>query len=593
MKHIYITEDNIRQMVVESVRYLITESQRSRQAKREMEKVAKSFNVDDSEINELITLFRKTVYHGIDLGDKYGHKYAPSFFRMYINDEITDIGKANDVIKYLIKLCNEKDGFVINPDSFNVDAFNKISSEYDEYNTKQMEDANNVEYAGDTRYKILSDIDFDTAKKYGDYSSPDSPLCYTQKEDVWEDWTSGGLNTCYLLLRDDWATVKPVHEDGTNSHKGNPYDDYGESMIYIFVDPKGNLVKSNTRWNHDADYTTHNTDCDHAYTPAEISQLVGKPFRKAFPPNKERLEKRKDELEELYRNLKTCSDLWDLFDDVDEDGDYSIVKFKSMYNVITDGNKILSPQVWFNDISFENDGFFAVYNQSFGGNFLNKDGTFLLDVWPDRCLSFKEGVAVIKRGNKFTYIKTDGTYLTDMWFDNAESLHEGFGAVKNNGKWNFIKKDGTLLWNGKPFSEVRRFNEGHAVVKNDEGYYNFINSDCTFVWDGPWFENVSPQFMFGFACVRRREDHKWNFLKENGEILKPDTWFNKVFDFDKIGCGIVRNENRQYNFIDKNGKIIYDGEWFVSFYFGDNKTYWNVMCSDRKWHRLYKNGTLV
>ena len=51
--------------------------------------------------------------------------------------------------------------------------------------------------------------------------------------------------------------------------EGNPYDEYGTSMIFVFIDPEGNITASNCRWNHRTE-GEYNGSVDHAFTKTTL-----------------------------------------------------------------------------------------------------------------------------------------------------------------------------------------------------------------------------------------------------------------------------------------------------------------------------------
>lgn len=151
----------------------------------------------------------------------------------------------------------------------------RFKGEFEREDEMDTEEANSV--ARTSRYEILEVTDFETAKYYGDRSCSSSKLCYTQDEGTWKNWTNRGLNTVYVCLRRGWEDIpEKVTED-------NPYDMYGTSMIFAFISPKGELLRSNCRWNH------HNIGkyvggVDNAFTKSSLSRTVGVPFDEVFKP---------------------------------------------------------------------------------------------------------------------------------------------------------------------------------------------------------------------------------------------------------------------------------------------------------------------
>ena len=125
-------------------------------------------------------------------------------------------------------------------------------------------------------------------------------------------------------MHKDWKNVEKKHDDDTNS----PYDTYGRSMIFVFVDAEGNLAYCNTRWNHDATYDAeHSTD--HALDEREISEIVGVNFYEVFKPKAKNLED-----DPVYR-LSKGDDIDDIFDYVKQrTNGFKVVGLNGRFNVL-------------------------------------------------------------------------------------------------------------------------------------------------------------------------------------------------------------------------------------------------------------------
>jgi hypothetical protein len=151
------------------------------------------------------------------------------------------------------------------------------------------------EYDGNTPYEIVPIPDFNTAKKWGRLSSPGKNgdygrLCYTDGENTWnsERFGDDGRNKCFLLLNQD--TYKKWGDgECPPFNEYSPYDEYGLSMVWVFITPEGKLHASNTRWNHGAqnkipDFTNiyGGTEVDKSFDKKGIEKLLKKKFSDAF-----------------------------------------------------------------------------------------------------------------------------------------------------------------------------------------------------------------------------------------------------------------------------------------------------------------------
>jgi hypothetical protein len=152
----------------------------------------------------------------------------------------------------------------------------------------------NPRYGGEP----LGPLSFEESKEYGEYSGEDAgkgggQICYTTQTWQRQHYSNNEQNSLYLLLRDDWKTVNTTH-DGSQANNGLPapynqkngYDDYGLSMVFVWVTPDGELAYCNTRWNHRAEYITR--DVDQAFDVATLEKLMGAKFEDVFKVFKEK-----------------------------------------------------------------------------------------------------------------------------------------------------------------------------------------------------------------------------------------------------------------------------------------------------------------
>ena len=330
-----------------------------------------------------------------------------------------------------------------------------------------LEAANSVETRTD--YDIKEVPDFETAEYYGDRTCSESKLCYTQYEDTWDNYTRHGACKVYVCLRNGWENVPEV------PGPGNPYDEYGTSMIFVFIDENGDIAYSNCRWNH---HTTgeYQGDVDHAFTKATLSQTVGVRFSDVFKPySREELHARGFVfLDEVQEMLDSGADPEDVFDYVGSFGEgFAKVNLNDKWNFINQEGKLVSNQ-WFDDVGDFSEGFARVaLNNKW--NFINQKGKLLSNQWFDDVGPFREGFAKVLLNNKYNFINQDGKPLSNQWFDNVYYFLEGFARVVLNKKCNFINQEGKLLSN-QWFDSTNDFRGGFAIVKLNGEYY-FIDTE--------------------------------------------------------------------------------------------------------------------
>lgn len=301
----------------------------------------------------------------------------------------------------------------------------------------------NSQYNGgmNKKYTILSDIDFQKAHEYEPYTASKSVLCFTQKKSTWNKYINKGNNVAYLLLRDGWENEPEEHG------KGTPYDDYGLSMIFLFVDGDGNLAYSTTRWNHDTNGKYSNVD--HAFTKEYISNLLNVNFNSVFKGNNAFKNKVKNAIERVRRGEPVKSVFKDPLPVImyGENRYMYLVKFDEKYNVVDEDGNLLFPNMWFEGLSaFNSDGIaWCRFNNM--ENFATANGEILSKkLWFDDTFEFVNGFALVKLNGLCNLIDKQGNILSpNQWFSTVKNFNDdGFAEVGIKGKTFFVDRSGNL-----------------------------------------------------------------------------------------------------------------------------------------------------
>ena len=370
-------------------------------------------------------------------------------------------------------------------------------------------------FDGTSNYRIVHIPSYDDATKYYKYTCKGSRWCLTHMENMWEHYTSNGVNKVYFALREGFENEAEVKGEGF------PYDSYGLSMISVIVTPEDDLAYCTLRWNH---FGKNGAD-DSAFgkDKGKLEDVVGGNFETLFKGYT------KEELSEMGVKYVSFTDVptlleqgvpWDeIFDDYYGFSEgFAIVKLNEKRNYIGEDGKLLSP-TWFEYCNVFSEGFGAV-GLNGKWNYVGKDGKLLSPTWFDYCYDFRNGFATVvlnvEKNEKWNYIGEDGKLLSDVWFDGGLHFSEGFASVKLNGKWKYIGKDGKLL-SSDWFDECHDFRNGFGIV----------------VLNG-----------------------KRNYIGKDGNVLSP-TWFDYCYDF-REGFACVKL-NGETNYIDKDGRL-YDSE---------------------------------
>ena len=427
----------------------------------------------------------------------------------------------------------------------------------DDRQKEEDERLNSTEFSDEINleYEILSDIDYKTAHEYGNYSCPRSKLCYTQSETTWNQYTQSGRNTVYLILKKDWKEIPDEHGPNT------PYDEYGLSMIFVFVDPSGNIAYSNTRWNHEIQDNPH-TQVDHSFTKEQISKLLGINFNRYFKPS----DKFKTRIEESLFEYKKTKDLKAFDEHSDFVDGWAIITIMGYCNFINEAGDLKSPE-WL--------AIKKMYdNQMIIGNH-----------------------GIIEKDGKYNFINTKGILYkpddTSAWFDWAHIYKVNSNEIaldvmkytsQHEGNHNILSKDGTFHYKGDDYHQwpnrLNDFYEGFALFQTQGGMYNFMNADGDVLYrpdanEDEWFSSGA-RFKDGKGRVELtyKDNSTYNFIDKSGNLL---------LDIDKIGhiahaeefndgFAVVRFDD-QYpaaNYIDENGNILLKKNVYTAqdFYYG-------------------------
>ena len=130
------------------------------------------------------------------------------------------------------------------------------------------------------------------------------------------------------------------------------------------------------------------------------------------------------------------------------------------------------------------DGFSWVKNEEGQVGFINSNGDLKIGFEYTAAKDFTDGVAQIRKGDNWVYLKEDGTTMTPPVADTYGKFSEGMAYFKTDGKVGFIDKEGKPVIK-QQFDAVRDFQNGYAAAEvNDK--WGVIDKS------GNWV--VKPQF---------------------------------------------------------------------------------------------------
>ena len=436
-------------------------------------------------------------------------KFTLGVTRMYCQGQLNNariISNLNSTLKLLSAHLNEYDRNLNNLSAQElIDRFAQTRQNNLE---QEKEEINSMQFNGQSRYQIVPINSFEEAKQYYEYTNPDSRWCLTHMENMFNSYTSDGINQVYFCLREGFENVP--QEVG----EGCPLDEYGLSMISVIVNENGELAYCTTRWNHE------NGGSDSAMTAKEISEVVGVNFYNVFKPNNKWNELVQHAMERI-RNGESPEDVFDECEDFSEG--YAVIFLKNKFNWINIEGKLLSPNQWFDCCGNFNDGYAAIeLNDKW--NLIDAEGNLLFpNQWFDWCGDFNHGYVVIRTNNKFNWINIEGKLLSpNQWFNGGGNFYDGYAIIGLNDKgYNFIDTEGNLLSPNQWFNDCYSFYNGYAVVILNSSY-NLIDTEGNLLSPNQWF-NWCGKFNDGHARVKLYG--KYYYINGEGKLYDEDKKF--------------------------------------------------------------------
>ena len=480
-------------------KYLLTESQESKSISAAKKLLMQRLGYDEQQADEFVRVKLRNDLPVLRTPE--GGKFILGVTRMYIDGELNDaniIGNLNSTLKLVASDAhiNEYDRN-LNNISAN-DLINRFAKAISDNLNAEKEEINQMVFDTPSDYEIVKIDSFEQASEYGKYTS----WCVTHNRNMFNSYTSEGMNQFYFCLKNDFEYIKP------NKGENCPLDEYGLSMIAVSVDEKGMLNTCTCRWNHD------NGGNDSIMNTKEISQVVGVNFFDVFKPSN----MWEDLVTNAINRLKNGENPRNIFDDYEEQkNNFILISLNGKFNYIKPNNELLSPNQWY-----------------------------------DVCYDFVNGFAIVELKRKCNFINEEGKILfPDQWFGGCGNFVDGIARVKSNGRWNYINTNGELLSPNQWFDECKTFSNGFSIVCID-WKYNYINTNGEILFPNQWLDGCGDFDDDGICAVLLNNKISW--LKDTGEMLYPNQWFDCYFD-ESSNTGEVNINGKQY-YLNNEGQII-------------------------------------
>lgn len=547
MRKLRLTESQFHGLMTNIIKesIMLLESQESKSISQAKRLVMDRLGYNESEADNFV---RVSLRNDLPvLRTPAGGKFILGAARMFCDGELKDaqdINNLNSTLKLVASEThiNEYDRN-LNGLSLN-DLLEKFAKAISDNLEREKMEINGMQFNNQSDYNIVKINSFEDASEYSEYTT----WCITHYEDMFESYTSNGLNQFYFCLKNGFEDVEPDVDDNT------PLDEYGLSMIAVSVDENGALNTCTCRWNHD------NGGNDSIMGTKEISQVIGLNFFDVFKPN-QRWQKC---LERVQTELANGTPLDDIFDTVEKalDGKVFVVSIDDRYNILTRSKTFLSTK-WFSyatDISKYGINAIKVSLDRTKQNLMNARGELLLKDWVTSIYlsSEHEYRAIIYLNGKYNVISNNGELVSKEWFDNVLQVSDYYVPVEIGGKWNVYCLYGYYVCD-RWYDYVGSYMRGLAVVALD-GKENLINRKGNLVSE-QWFDEIESPDYRGFRTVW--SSHKCNVINSEGVLLSQQ-WLDGVEGPDRQGYFTVFVSDKT-NLMTVEGKIV-SPQWFDEIY---------------------------
>lgn len=180
----------------------------------------------------------------------------------------------------------------------------------------------------------------------------------------------------------------------------------------------------------------------------------------------------------------------------------------------------------YNSLSDFKDGF-AVVEKGEKWGVINTEGKEVVPCVYDLVGSFNEELAVVCKNDKWGFVNTKGELAIPCTYDFAFDFSEGLVTVRKNGKYGFINKKGEVAI-PLEFEECGIFSEGLAYARDKKGDY-FIDTKGEIkirlpknlsLFDGSSYDSSYPTFHNGTCSIVVGDDYNY-VINTNGEKVTP------------------------------------------------------------------------
>lgn len=237
---------------------------------------------------------------------------------------------------------------------------------------------------------------------------------------------------------------------------------------------------------------------------------------------------------------------------------------------------------------------------------------------------YKEGLARVKKFNKYGFIDRNGKVVIDYIYDYAESFSDSLALVKNVGKVSFIDYQGNkVIKDLEEYEYIGSFQYGMAeitdkykgvallnkkgkvssfyrsTIRNTNKYgvtkiekysgYGLVNEDLKVILE-PNYKMISNFNSSGVAKIKKYS--RYGLVNTNGKIiLKPE--YKSISNFNLYGIAKIEDSYSKYGLVNIRGKITLRPHWDYGISkFNDNGLA-GIILNEKKWGIIGKKGKVI
>ncbi len=153
----------------------------------------------------------------------------------------------------------------------------------------------------------------------------------------------------------------------------------------------------------------------------------------------------------------------------------------------------------------------------------------------DEVWTFKEGLAVVRKNNKWGYVDNTGSIKIPLIYDKAHGFINGVAWVVKNGKNSYINKNGVC---------IKNCNESIISTKTTNTYETNITS-----WQQDY--DIVSDYSDGLAVVKK--DGKYGFIDRAGRVTIP-LIYQFVSEFSQGRAWVKKDD--QFYYINNKGQCV-------------------------------------